>query len=69
MDFGFFLEIKLLPLMYSNFVQEVTLALRDQFEVVFRKLIAISDKKPEYFQEMKRTLMSFRLLKSKWNKL
>ncbi len=55
--------------MYSNFVQELTLMLRSQLEVVFRKLIDISDKKPEYFQELKRTLIFFRLLKCKWNKL
>jgi hypothetical protein len=55
--------------MYSNFIQELTSILRNQLEIIFRKLIEISDKKPEYFEEIKSTLMFFRLLKCKWNKL
>jgi len=55
--------------MHSNFIQELTIILRNQLELVFRKLIEISDKKPEYFEQIKRTLIFFRLLKCKWNQL
>lgn len=55
--------------MYSNYIQELTVILRNQLELVYENSIKISNKNPEYFEEIKRTLIFFRLLKCKWNKL
>jgi len=55
--------------MYSNYIQQITIILRNQFELVFQRLLDIHSDDSDYFKKMKRTLMLYHLLKSKCNKL
>ncbi len=64
-----FVEIKVLPVLYSNSVRELTRILRNELELIFRKLIEISGKNRDYFEKIKSTLFFYRLLKCKWNQL
>ncbi|CAF0777980.1 unnamed protein product [Rotaria sordida] len=62
-------EIKVCPFMYTSFVQQLTNTLRNQLELVFVKLIEVSSNNSIYFEQMKRTLIFYRLLTCRWNKL
>lgn len=67
--FALFIEMKEYSLVYSGFIENMKLLLHNQLKLIFEKLIEISYKAPEYFQQVKSTLFLYRLLKCKWNKL
>ncbi len=69
MNSFFYVEIKTIPSMYSNYIQQITIILRNQFELVFQKLLEVRFDDSDYFKQIKRTLMLYHLLKCKWNKL
>ncbi|UJR28413.1 hypothetical protein I4U23_009653 [Adineta vaga] len=63
------IEIKTIPSIYSNEIKQLKLLLEHQFDALFHKLVKVSIDDQTYFQQIERTLIFFRLLKCKWNKL
>ncbi|CAF3679882.1 unnamed protein product [Rotaria socialis] len=62
-------EIKQLPFMYSSSVQQITNLLGNQLGPVFTKLREVTSNNSNYFEKIKGTLIFYRLLECRWNKL
>ncbi|CAF3645267.1 unnamed protein product [Adineta steineri] len=63
------IEIKAIPIMYSHDIQQMTLLLKNQFQVIYDKLVEVSFGDSTYFEQIGQTLILYLLLKCKLNKL
>ncbi|CAM4773068.1 unnamed protein product [Rotaria magnacalcarata] len=62
-------EIKQLPFMYSSSAQQITKLLGNRLGPVFTKLREVTSNNSNYFEKIKATLIFYRLLECRWNKL
>lgn len=63
------MELKSFDKYVSISQKELRIVLETEFDLIFRKLLKLSDEDQQSFEQMKKSLFSFRLLKCKWNQL
>lgn len=68
-EFLVLLEIKYLPVMYSNVMKDIQRVLHHQLAMTYEKLLALAYKESTAFAKLKPILFLYRLLKCKWNQL